>query len=123
MNKDMTVPCEDGLINLRVGAIIMKDGKLLMIGNNRAPYLYSVGGRIKLGETSEEAVEREVFEETGIKAQVERLVVVCENFFKGIGGTIDGLDCHTMELYYIMKIQEDNVNTGEGMTDDGEPLV
>ena len=27
MSKDMTVPCEDGLINLRVGAIIMKNGK------------------------------------------------------------------------------------------------
>ena len=36
MNKDMTVPCEDGLINLRVGAIIMKNGKLFMVGNNRA---------------------------------------------------------------------------------------
>ena len=30
MSKDMTVPCEDGLINLRVGAIIMKNGKILM---------------------------------------------------------------------------------------------
>ena len=35
------------LINLRVGAITMKNGKLLMVGNDRAPYLYSVGGRIK----------------------------------------------------------------------------
>ena len=36
MDRDMTVPCEDGLINLRVGAIIMKNGKILMVGNNRA---------------------------------------------------------------------------------------
>ena len=67
MNKDMTVPCEEGLINLRVGAIIMKNGKILMVGNNIRPeYLYSVGGRIKFGETSEEAVIREVYEETGV---------------------------------------------------------
>ena len=72
MSKDMTVPCEDGLINLRVGAIIMKNGKILMVGNDRAPYLYSVGGRIKFGETSEEAVVREVFEETGVKMEVDR---------------------------------------------------
>ena len=83
MNKDMTVPCEDGLINLRVGAIIMKNGKLLMVGNNRAPYLYSVGGRIKFGETSEEAVEREVFEETGVKMKVDRLGFIHENYFYG----------------------------------------
>ena len=65
MNHDMTVPCEEGLINLRVGAIIMKNGKILMVGNDRADYLYSVGGRIKFGETSEEAVIREVYEYDG----------------------------------------------------------
>ncbi len=36
MNHDMTVPCEEGLINLRVGAIIMKNGKILMVGNDSA---------------------------------------------------------------------------------------
>lgn len=48
MNKDMCVTCDDGILNIRVGAIIIKDGKLLMVGNERADYLYSVGGRIKL---------------------------------------------------------------------------
>ena len=43
MRNDMTVPCEDGIINIRVGAIIMKDGKFLMVGNHIRPeYLYSV---------------------------------------------------------------------------------
>lgn len=32
----------------------------------RSEYLYSVGGRIKFGETAEEAVIREVYEETGV---------------------------------------------------------
>lgn len=27
MNRDITLPCEDGIVNLRVGAIIQKDGK------------------------------------------------------------------------------------------------
>ena len=53
MNKDMCVACDDGILNIRVGAIIMKDGKLLMVGNDR-DYLYSVGGRVKFGETAEE---------------------------------------------------------------------
>ena len=72
MNHDMSVPCEDGMINLRVGAIIMRGGSFLMVGNNIRPqYLYSVGGRIKFGETAEEAVIREVFEETGYKLEIE----------------------------------------------------
>jgi len=46
MKKDMSVPCGDGFINLRVGAIIMKKGKILMVGNHIVPgYLYTVGGR------------------------------------------------------------------------------
>ena len=66
MNKDMCVACDDGILNIRVGAIIMKDGKILMVGNDR-DYLYSVGGRVKFGETAEEAVVREVLEETAFR--------------------------------------------------------
>lgn len=80
MNKDMSVVCNDGIINIRSGAIIMKDRKLLMVGNNR-DYLYSVGGRLKFGETAEEAVRREVFEETGVKMEIDRLGFVHENYF------------------------------------------
>lgn len=51
MGKGMCVPCENGLINIRVGAIILKDNKLLMVGNLERPnYYYTVGGRIQFGE-------------------------------------------------------------------------
>ena len=81
MSQDMTVPCGSGIINIRVGAIILKNGRFLMVGNSRSDYLYSVGGRLKFGETAEEAVRREVFEETGIRMEVERLGFVHENYF------------------------------------------
>lgn len=61
MKKDMTVACDEGFINIRVGAIIKKDGKFLMVGNDRADYHYSVGGRVQFGETAEEAVYPEFF--------------------------------------------------------------
>ena len=41
----MCVPCGEGLVNIRVGALILKDGKILMVESSRG-YLYSVGGRI-----------------------------------------------------------------------------
>ena len=50
MSQDMTVPCGSGIINIRVGAIILKNGRFLMVGNSRSDYLYSVGGRLKFGE-------------------------------------------------------------------------
>ena len=64
--NDMTAECCGGFINIRAGAIIMKNGKFLMVGNEKNDYLYSVGGRLKFGETAEEAVVREVFEVTGL---------------------------------------------------------
>lgn len=50
-----------------------KDDRFLMVENDRFDHLYSVGGRIKFGETAEEAVVREVFEETGREMGIDRL--------------------------------------------------
>ena len=83
LQPDMTVLCGDGLISLRVGAIILKDGKFLLAGNDFNDYLYSVGGRIRFGETAEQAVVREVLEETGVHMEIDRLGFVHENYFMG----------------------------------------
>ncbi|WP_243128300.1 hypothetical protein [Clostridium chromiireducens] len=55
---DLTFKTEQGKFNYRVGAIIMHDNKLLMVKNNKVPYFYSVGGRVKLHESAEETVVR-----------------------------------------------------------------
>ncbi len=87
----------------RAAAIIVEEGCVLLVGNELESYLYSVGGGVACGEHSEEAVRREVKEETGVDYEVERLAVVHENFFNGNGGTLDGLTCHEITLYYLMK--------------------
>ena len=104
----MTVSCGEGLINLRVGAIIMKDGKFLMVGNRKRPeYLYTVGGRIKFGETAEEAVIREVYEETGIRLETDRLGFVHENYFYGdISSNMDKL-IYEISFFFYMKVPAD----------------
>jgi len=78
---DMVAPCGEGLLNIRVGAIIIKDGKALMIKSKFGDYCYSVGGRVKFGETAQDAVIREVFEETGVRMTVDRLGYVNEVYF------------------------------------------
>ena len=102
----MTVPCGDGFINIRVGAIIMKDGKFLMVGNERADYLYSVGGRIKFGETAEEAVIREVYEETGVRMEIDRLGFIHENYFHGTAPSKRGKLVYEISFFFYMKIPE-----------------
>ena len=118
MNHDMTVPCEEGLINLRVGAIIMKNGKILMVGNDRADYLYSVGGRIKFGETSAEAVIREVYEETGVKLDVDYLGFIHENYFYGDAESNRGKLIYEVSYFYYMKVPEGFEPVCMSMTED-----
>ena len=119
MAKDMCVPCESGLINLRVGAIIMKDDKLLMVGNkNRPDYLYSVGGRIKFGETAEDAVIREVCEETGVMMEIDRLGFVHEYYFYGDASTNMGKLIYEISFFFYMKVPEDFSPTCDSFTED-----
>ena len=105
--NDMTVPCCDGFINIRVGAIILKNGKFLMVGNTGVDYLYSVGGRIHFGETAEEAVIREVFEETGIKMEVDRLGFIHENYFYGDTKRNMGKLVYEVSYFFYMKVPEE----------------
>ena len=117
MNKDMCVVCDDGILNIRAGAIIMKDGKLLMVGNDRS-YLYSVGGRLKFGETAEEAVVREVFEETGIKMEIDRLGFVHENYFYGDAPSNLNKLIYEISFFFYMKVPDTFAPISESFTED-----
>ena len=83
MNKDMCVRCGEGVINIRVGAIIMKDDKVLMVKSKRDDYYYTVGGRIQFGETAQDAILREVKEELGFDMEIDRLGFIKEAYFYG----------------------------------------
>lgn len=87
----------------RAGAIIVEDGCVLLVTNSNEDYYYSVGGGVQWGESSEDAVKREVLEETGVAYEVERLAVIHENFFGENSGTLRGLECHEIAHYYLMK--------------------
>ncbi|MDO9528191.1 MAG: NUDIX hydrolase [Syntrophales bacterium] len=52
-----------------VGAIVLKDGKVLLVKRGIPPSkgLWAIpGGSVELGETLQEAAEREILEETGL---------------------------------------------------------
>lgn len=118
MASDCTVAIDNGYINLRVGAIIMKDDKFLMVGNQKDDYLYSVGGRIQFGESAEEAIVREVFEETGVKLEVDRLGFVHENFFYGDYGKKENKLIYEISYFFFMKTPDDFEPVCDSFTDD-----
>ena len=107
MTDDLSVQAQGGILNIRVGAIIMRDDEFLMVENDLFDHMYSVGGRIKFGETAEKAVIREVYEETGVKMEVDRLAFVHENFFYADKGNENKTVMHEFSFYFYMKVPED----------------
>lgn len=87
----------------RAAAIIIENGCVLFACNSNYDYLYSIGGGVHMGETAEDAVKREVYEETGIHYEIERLAVIHENFFYEDRGAIKDAQCHEISFYFIMK--------------------
>ena len=118
---DMTVPCGDGIVNIRAGAIIMRDGMVLMVGNDRADYLYSVGGRVRFGETAAEAAVREVFEETGTRMEVDRLGFIHENLFSADAPGNEGKPVYEISFFFYMKVPEDFCPRSGSTTADQSP--
>ena len=66
---------------LAVGAVVVSDGALLMVQRDQEPAkgLWTLpGGRVEHGEYIEDALRREVSEETGIDIEVDRLLGIFE---------------------------------------------
>ena len=77
----------------------MRNGKLLTANSSDFPGLYyAIGDAIRLNETSEEAIVREIYEEADIKLEAERLVFVNERYL-----LINGNKHHEIVFYYLMK--------------------
>jgi len=105
MHSDLTLPVDGGFFNFRVGAIIPKDGRLLMVESARG-YHYSVGGRVRFGETTEQAILREVEEETGVRLAIDRLGFIEENFFYGDSPHNRGKLIYELGFYFYMQVPE-----------------
>ena len=113
---DCTFLTEQGRFNYRVGAIILSGGKVLMARNpqEKRVFYYSVGGRVKFGESLTEAVIREVREETGVDCEVDRIACIHENFFTDD----DGVRFHEVSAFFLIKPCEELLNLHSGQLTD-----
>ena len=106
---------ENNWFRYRAAAIIVENDCVLLATNDKVDYYYSVGGGVQMGEKAEDAVVREVFEETGIHYEIDRLAVVHENFFTG-SETFKDFNCHEIALYFLMKAKGNQALNSESYT-------
>jgi len=65
------------LSKVRCRGIILHDAKLLTVKNSRGSDFYALpGGHLDPGESPLECIERELYEELGVRAKVGRLLYV-----------------------------------------------
>lgn len=79
---DITINVEDYLLNVRASGIIIHDNKILLHKNINEEHYALIGGRVALGESSEEALKREVMEEMGKEVDIIENLTTVENFFQ-----------------------------------------
>lgn len=105
--KDIIIKDEESnfRFNFRVAGIFINDNKILLQKCEKDDYYSLIGGRVKYGETTIEALKREIQEEIGIKINKKeaKLINVSENFFK-----YNGKEFH--ELLFIYKINDEQIN-------------
>lgn len=65
------------------------------------PFYYLPGGHIEFKESAEDALMREIYEETGYHATTERFFGIIEHSWKFPG---DEICCHTHEINLIFKV-------------------
>lgn len=108
----------DGVkLNVRSGIIIIKDNKILLHKNDNKDNYCLPGGGVHFLESSEEAIIREVKEETGLDIKVENCVSTIENMFEH-----DGIKFH--EIYFIYRGSfVDDIDTSKVIENiEGKPI-
>ncbi len=93
------VPVEDLKFRPAVYAVIIQGGKILL-SKEWDGYDFP-GGGIKLGEHIEDALVREVKEETGFDVKIGKLLHCQDSFFKTVA---NGKYVHSILLYYTATI-------------------
>ena len=96
---DITFETKAGRFNYRVCAVLLDRGRILAMHDERSPYFYLPGGRVRMGERAEDAVLREVREELGIEVRILRPLWLSQSFFNE---DVAHVDYHELCLYFLV---------------------
>lgn len=109
-------PAERVVFRPSVYGVIVHAGQVLFVNMRSTGKLFLPGGGCEIGERLEQALHREVREETGLEIEIERFVGFKEDFFY-----YDPLDeaFHGLMFFYLCRPLTFDL-ASNGQIDDGE---
>lgn len=114
---DLTFRTEQGKLNIRVAAVIIKNGKILLEKDEQHGFYGFIGGRVMFGETAEHAIERELTEELGEKPRIIRPLYVAQNLF-----AMDSCRYHEIGFYFLAEVSQSLYDRGTFKNLDGKNI-
>lgn len=103
-----TGPCYPAAPQVAVGAVVFKDGRVLMVRRGKAPARgqWAIpGGSVHLGESLQQAAQREIYEETGIRIAAGRPVYVFD--------VVDAAEDGRVRYHYVIVDLEASYQGGD----------
>lgn len=101
---DITIDVDDYKLNVRAAGVMTHNGKVLIHRNVNSDHYALIGGRVEIGENSEDTIKREIKEELGKDIKITEYISTIENFFE-----IKGSKYHEiMFVYGIEFINEED---------------
>ena len=82
MDRDWLFKSADSICELRVAAVLVEHGRVLVQREAGGGEYALPGGHVRIGETLEDALKRELFEETGLRVACGRLLWSEESFWR-----------------------------------------
>ena len=86
---DISLDIENYKLNIRAACIIKHNNKVLLHKSADKDHYCLIGGRVELGESSENTIKREMQEELGKEIEIKSYAATIENFFN-----LDGKKYH-----------------------------
>ena len=101
---DITIDVDDYKLNVRAAGVMTHNGKVLIHRNVNSDHYALIGGRVEIGENSEDTIKREIKEKLGKDIKIKEYISTIENFFE-----IKGSKYHEiMFVYGIEFINEED---------------
>ena len=100
---DISINVDNYRLNVRAAALIIHNNKLLVHKNDNEDFYAILGGRIQIGENSQETLKREILEEMGKEIEIKGYAATIENFF-----TFNGKNNHEYMFVYNADFKDEN---------------